>query len=379
MTATPDERVRPRRRGVFHPLAVASVEPLTGDAVAITFAVPAELAEEFRFVHGQHVTVRRPAGAGGGGGEAPEAAGSAGEVRRNYSVCSRAPDGPLRIAVKRLPGGAFSTWATEELRAGDVLDVMPPLGRFTAPPAGGTARQHVAVAAGSGITPVLSLVATVLRDEPESTFALVYANRSARDVMFAEELADLKDTYPDRFQLLHVLSRETGDAPLTSGRIDGGKRAELLGATAPDPAAAHWYLCGPYELVQEFRTDLAGRGVPADRVHFELFHVEDVPPPRRAGGPPPEPSGLTFTLDGRTTEAPADPDDPLLTSALRARADAPYACRGGVCGTCRALLREGTVDMPRNFALEPAELAAGYVLTCQSRPTSPHVTVDYDA
>ncbi|GAA1091163.1 1,2-phenylacetyl-CoA epoxidase subunit PaaE [Nocardiopsis composta] len=369
MTAATRERgaVPARRRGVFHPLTVASVERLTDDAVAVTFDVPPELAEEFRFEQGQHITVRRVSG-----GE---------EVRRNYSICSPAPDGPLRIGVKRLEGGAFSAFANDELKPGDTVDVMPPLGRFNVPLRPEEARTHVAIAAGSGITPVLSLIATTLRDEPESTFTLVYANRTARDVMFLEELSDLKDVHPARFQLLNVLSREQGEAPLTSGRVDREKLGALLTAIGPAAGVAHWYLCGPLELVDAVRTDLAGRGVPAERIHFELFHVEEgAPPPRRRGKSESAASTrLAFTLDGRTTTVDTDPDEPLLTAALRVRADAPYACRGGVCGTCRARLCEGTVDMPRNYALEPAELAAGYILTCQSRPTSESVTVDYDA
>ncbi|WP_017538811.1 1,2-phenylacetyl-CoA epoxidase subunit PaaE [Nocardiopsis halophila] len=365
-----------RRRAAFRTLTVSAVERLTDDAVAVTLDVPPEHAEEFRFVQGQHLTVRRPGGAE--------------EVRRTYSICSPAPDGPLRIGVKRLEGGAFSCFANDALKPGDALEAMPPLGGFNVPLDPGAARAHVAVAAGSGITPVLSLAATTLAREPESTFTLVYANRTSRDVMFLEELNDLKDRRPARFQLLHVLSREQGEAPLTSGRIDAERMGELLGVLPDTAGVAHWYLCGPQEMVETVTEVLTDRGVPRERVHFELFHVEGAPPPRRrrtseaggaAGGPAPAASTrFTFTLDGRTSTVDTDGDaEPLLGAALRVRADAPFACRGGVCGTCRAKLCEGEVDMPVNYALEPAEIEAGYILTCQSRPMGAEVAVDYDA
>lgn len=369
-----------RSRAAFRTLTVSAVQRLTDDAVAVTFDVPPEHAEEFRFVQGQHLTVRRPGGAQDG----------AGEARRTYSICSPAPDGPLRIGVKRLEGGAFSCFANDALKPGDTLEAMPPLGGFNVPLDPGAARAHVAVAAGSGITPVLSLAATTLAREPESTFTLVYANRTSRDVMFLEELNDLKDRHPARFQLLHVLSREQGEAPLTSGRIDAERMGELLGVLPDTGGVAHWYLCGPQEMVETVTGVLTDRGVPRERVHFELFHVEGAPPPRRrrapeaggaAGGSAPAASTrFTFTLDGRTSTVDTDGDaEPLLGAALRVRADAPFACRGGVCGTCRARLCEGEVDMPVNYALEPAEIEAGYILTCQSRPMGAEVAVDYDA
>ncbi|MBB6173625.1 ring-1,2-phenylacetyl-CoA epoxidase subunit PaaE [Nocardiopsis mwathae] len=368
------ERDRPaarRHRGVFHPLTVAAVDRLTDDAVAVTFDVPEELAEEFRFVQGQHLTVRC------------ELDGR--ELRRNYSICSRAPDGPLRIAVKRLEDGSFSAYANERLRAGDVLDVMYPLGGFHVPLAPERGRTHVAVAAGSGITPVLSLITTTLAAEPSSAFTLVYGNRTARDVMFLEELQDVKDRYPQRFELINVLSREVGESPVSSGRIDADKLDLLFTHLIAPDEVDHWYLCGPAGLVRLVRDDLRGRGIGDDRVHYELFHAEDEePPPRRrhteSGTAAAATSHVRFTLDGRSTTVDIDPDtETVLSGALRVRDDAPYACRGGVCGTCRAKLCEGEVDMARNYALEPDELAAGYVLTCQSRPLTETVVVDYDA
>ncbi|MBB4929501.1 ring-1,2-phenylacetyl-CoA epoxidase subunit PaaE [Lipingzhangella halophila] len=361
------------RRGAhrFHPLTVASVQRLTDDAVAVTFDVPEEIAEDFRFVQGQHLTIRWHA--------------SGEEIRRNYSICSAAPDGPLRIAVKRLEGGSFSAFANEELRPGDVLDVMPPLGGFHVPLEPERARTHVAVAAGSGITPVLSLLLTTLATEPRSTCTLVYANRTAGDVMFLDELRDAKDRYPRRFQLLNVFSREHTDAPICNGRIDAAKLDLLFSSLVPPGGVDQWYLCGPFALVRLVRAALAERGVAEDRVHFELFHTGegDEPAPRRrahqgeAGGA----SRAVFTLGGVTSSVDVDTsaDETVLGAVLRERGDAPFACRGGVCGTCRARVLGGEVDLARNFALEAEEIAAGYVLTCQSRPVTSEVVVDYDA
>ncbi|MEV0620671.1 2Fe-2S iron-sulfur cluster-binding protein [Nonomuraea sp. NPDC050404] len=333
----------------FHPLTVAAVDRLTDDAVAVTFA------ERLPFVQGQHLTVRaRPSGE---------------EVRRSYSICSPA-GGPLRIGVKRLPGGAFSEYANAELQPGDVIEALPPLGRFHTPLRPGLARHHLAVAAGSGITPVLSILATTLAAEPRSRFSLVYGNRTAREVMFAEELADLKDRYGPRLNLLHVLSREPQEAPIASGRIDLARLLPILGP------ADHYYLCGPIGLVESARQALGevGRG----RVHYELFYAGEPPAQARADTSS-EGTALTFTLDGRTTEARMRGGESVLAAALRARPDAPYACRGGVCGTCRVRLVSGEVGMEQNYALEREELAAGYVLACQSRPVTPRVRVDFDA
>ncbi|MFC4006831.1 2Fe-2S iron-sulfur cluster-binding protein [Nonomuraea purpurea] len=330
----------------FRPLTVAAVDRLTDDAVAVTFA------ERLPFVQGQHLTVRaRPQGE---------------EVRRSYSICSPA-GGPLRIGVKRLPGGAFSEYANDRLGPGDVIEAMPPLGRFHTPLRPDAARHHLAVVAGSGITPVLSLLATTLAAEPKSRFSLVYGNRTAREVMFAEELADLKDRYGPRLNLLHVLSREPQEAPIASGRIDAARLLPVMGE------ADHYYLCGPIGLVESARAAL--RGIEPGRVHYELFYAgEPRPAAPTSGG-----TALTFTLDGRTSEVAMRGGESVLAAALRVRSDAPYACRGGVCGTCRVRLISGEVGMEQNYALEREELAAGYVLACQSRPATPEVRVDFDA
>nr|WP_240506229.1 2Fe-2S iron-sulfur cluster-binding protein [Thermoactinospora rubra] len=338
----------------FQPLTVAAVDRLTEDAVAITFA------ERLPFVQGQHLTLRVHL--------------DGVEVRRSYSICSPV-GGPLRIGVKRLPGGAFSEWATSRLKPGDVLEAMPPLGRFHVPLKPDISRHHVAIAAGSGITPILSLAATTLAAEPRSRFSLIYGNRTAREVMFAEELADLKDRYGPRFTLLHVLSREPQEAPVTSGRIDEAKLRALLPLLGEGD---EYYLCGPLGLVETARTVLAGKSV-----HAELFYAGEPPASGRASSRAPSraPGGarLTFTLDGRTTEIPLREDESLLSAALRARPDAPYACRGGVCGTCRVRVLRGEVAMDANYALEQEEVAGGYALACQSRPVTPEVVVEFEA
>jgi ring-1,2-phenylacetyl-CoA epoxidase subunit PaaE len=353
---------------VFHPLAVASIEPVTDDSVAITFVVPDELREDFAFSHGQHLTLRT------------ELAGD--DVRRNYSICSPASSGVLRVAVKRLPGGAFSEHALEVLRAGDVLDVMTPTGRFFTALDPEHRKHYVCVAAGSGITPVLSIVASTLEAEPHSSVTLVYANRTHRTVMFLEEVEDLKDRYPDRFQLLHVLSREPQEVELFSGRLDAERMGRILDGLLPPDTVDEWFLCGPFDMVSDLRKLLVSEGVQKRSIHAEVFHVESGPPVRRTPVETGEGEGskVTITLDGRSASFTRPTDGPpVLDAALTVRADAPFACKGGVCGTCRAKLVEGTVEMDTNWALEPDEVERGYVLTCQSHPTSESVVLDYDA
>ena len=353
---------------VFHPLAVATVEPVTEDAVAITFDVPAELRADYDFSHGQHLTIRTAL--------------AGDDVRRNYSICSPAGSGVLRVAVKRLPGGAFSEHALDVLKAGDVLDVMTPTGRFFTELDAAHRKHYVCVAAGSGITPILSIVASTLAAEPESSVTLVYANRTHRTVMFLEEVEDLKDRYPERFQLLHVLSREPQEVELFSGRLDAERFGRILDGLLPPDTVDEWFLCGPHAMVTELRALLEKEGVPSRSVHAEVFHVEAAPPVRRAPVETADETGaqVTITLDGRKSSFTLPPDGPaVLDAALQVRSDAPFACKGGVCGTCRAKLLEGTVEMDTNWALEPEEVERGYVLTCQSHPTSETVVLDYDA
>jgi ring-1,2-phenylacetyl-CoA epoxidase subunit PaaE len=349
----------------FHELRVSTVDRLTDDSVAITFEVPPELREEYAFTAGQHVSLRcRIAGD---------------DVRRNYSICTPAGSGVLRVGVKRLPDGVFSSYAMDKLRVGDTIEVLTPSGRFFTPLDPGQARHYAAVAAGSGITPVLSLLSTALAVEPASRATLVYVNRTAASIMFAEDLADLKDTYTDRFQLIHVLDQEQRDVDLLSGRLDADRFAALLD-TLVDPADVdEWFLCGPILLTDMARATLLGRGVDGSHIHRELFHVG--PAPTRTVAPATAPIGaeVTVRLEGRTTAFTLAGDaEPILDAALRVRGDAPYACKNGVCGTCRARLVEGEVRMDQNFALEPDEVAAGYVLACQSHPATDRVLLDFD-
>ncbi|WP_249423744.1 1,2-phenylacetyl-CoA epoxidase subunit PaaE [Nocardioides coralli] len=346
----------------LHALRVAAIDELTDDAVAITFDVPDDLREDYRFVHGQHLSVR-----------------GADDVRRSFSICTPPSSGVLRIGVKRLPGGAFSDGVVGSLQVGDELEVMTPAGRFTTTLDPEAAKQYVAVAAGSGITPVLSIVAAVLEGEPGSRVTLVYANRTSRSVMFLDEVHDLKDRFPDRFQIIHVLSRERQDVELLSGRLDGDRLLEIV--KAYDLADADdWFLCGPQQMVVALRETLTDLG--ATRIHTELFHADPVPraPVASLDDGADGAAEVTIRLDGRASDFPLRPDGPpVLEAALEVRSDLPFACKGGVCGTCRAKLLKGTVQMDANYALEPDEVERGYVLTCQSHPTAARVVLDYDA
>ena len=350
----------------FHPLPVAAVDRLTDDSVALTFTVPPGLREEYRHAPGQHLALRRTAGAG--------------EIRRTYSICSPAPspdgEGPreLRVGIRLVEGGAFSTYALKEINVGDELEVMTPAGRFTLDPAPGL---YAAIVGGSGITPVLSIVATLLAREPEARFCLFRSDRTAASTMFLEEVADLKDRHPQRFQLVTVLSREEQQAGLPSGRLDRERLTGLLPALLPVERVAGWFLCGPFGLVQGAESALRGLGVPRTRIHEEIFHVDAGAAPA-VTVPAPAHSTVTARLDGRGGSWPVRDGESLLETVLRNRSDAPYACKGGVCGTCRAFLVSGEVRMDRNFALEPEETQAGYVLACQSHPVTEKVELDFD-
>ncbi len=362
MTAIADQGSRSARRQ-FRELTVAAVERLCEDAVAVTFDVPDELADEFRFQPGQSVTVRRLI--------------DGKDERRSYSICAPAGQ-PPRIGVREVPGGALSGWLVREVLAGDRIEVQPPSGSFTADL--GQPGRHVLIAAGSGITPVLSVTASALMN-PESEATLLYGNRRADSVMFADEIADLKDTYPVRLQLAHVLSREAQEVELFSGRLDADRLRRLLPVLCDVADVDHWWLCGPYGMVTDAMGVLAEFGVPADRMHRELFYVEETAPEQERHEEQPLTGGceVTVVLDGRTTTTTIAPGMAVLDGAQLARPDLPFACKGGVCGTCRARLVSGEVRMRRNFALEQAELDAGFVLTCQSLPISNQLTVDYDA
>jgi ring-1,2-phenylacetyl-CoA epoxidase subunit PaaE len=358
------------RRATIHPLRVKAVEPLTDDAVVIEFAIPSELEGDFAFTHGQHVSLRC------------EAAGD--DTRRSYSICTAAGSGRLRVAVKRLPGGIFSAFAMEQLRAGDIVEVVTPIGHFNTPLDPSHALAYAMIAAGSGIAPILSNLSTILAVEPRSTVTLIYANRTVRDIMFLEELEDLKNRYPERFALYHVLSREEQEVQLFHGRIDAERLNMFLDQLIRPEAVDEWFLCGPREMIESARSVLVERGVDAEHVHAELFHAKDAQRLHAAEQPTSQghhadASEVTIVLDGRSSTFSVDPDgEPILDAALRVRSDAPYACKGGVCGTCRARLIDGTVHMDQHFALEQREIDAGFVLACQSHPTTPKVVLDFD-
>ncbi|MEE1787544.1 phenylacetate-CoA oxygenase/reductase subunit PaaK [Streptomyces sp. SP17BM10] len=356
------------RRPAFHRLRIAGIERLCEDAVAVTFAVPDGLAAAYAFRPGQTLTLRQ------------EVNGC--DERRSYSICAPV-GGPLRIAVREVPGGLFSRRLVREARVGDELEVLTPTGLFS--PELGVPADHVLLAAGSGITPMLSIAASVLAADRASTVTLLYGNRRSDTVMFADELADLKDRYLGRFQLVHVLSRETRDAELLSGRLDPERVRALLAALVDVERVGHWWLCGPFGMVAGTKDLLAELGVPGERVHQELFHAEDEPVTERADDPDAADaradgahSEVTVVLDGRGSTLSLPRDRSILDGAQRSRPDLPFACKGGVCGTCRALVTDGEVEMRRNFALEEKEVSAGYVLTCQARPVTDRVTVDYD-
>lgn len=359
----------PRRRLRFHPLTVAEVNRLTADAVEVVFEVPQELTDEYDYLPGQHVAVRHQH--------------DGAEIRRSYSLCAAPGNGELHIAVKTEPGGVYSTYANTVLQVGDTVEVMTPQGSFTSRMAADSDAHVAAVAAGSGITPVMALAAGLLAASAHSTFTLVYSSRSAEQVMFVDALADLKDRYPSRFVVHHVLSREQRQSPVHSGRLDAERLDVVLDKLLPPTTVDEWFLCGPVDLVQSVRSALVARGTDPSLVHVELFATGDeVRGPRptietKASGPQVE---ITVNLDGRTSTVttPKNSGERILDAALRSRSDVPFACAGGVCGTCRAKLRSGTVEMASNYALEPEELAAGYILTCQAEPTSDAVTVDYD-
>lgn len=356
-----------RRHLTFHPLRVAEVERLTEDSVAVTFDVPEDLRGQFQFKPGQHLSVRSSF--------------LGDDVRRNYSICAPASSGTLRIGVKRIPHGVFSGFATEKLQAGDTLEVMTPTGSFTVDLDPQAARNYGAIAAGSGITPVLSIISSVLKHEPNSTATLIYVNRTTLNIMFLEELEDLKNAYPSRLQLIHVLDEEPVDVEILSGRLDADRLGRILRQLVSTEEIDDWFLCGPLPMTDAAREVLIETGTDPGHIHRELFHVGK---PGEASAPPPTTSAqsgssVTTILDGRSQSfvLPAD-GATILDTLMQFRPDAPYACKNGVCGTCRAKVTEGEVRMDINFALEPNELAAGFVLTCQAHPVSDRVTVDFD-
>jgi ring-1,2-phenylacetyl-CoA epoxidase subunit PaaE len=348
----------------FHTLTIDRVEPVTDSSVAVTFVVPESLAETFAHDAGQHVIVKT---------EIDDET-----VRRSYSICSPSGSSELTVGIKHLDGGVFSTYANEVLSPGDTIEVTPPTGDFTIVTDARKENHYIAIVAGSGITPVLSMISSVLETESASRFTLIYGNRDGRSVMFLDELDALKNRYPDRFVMIHILSRESHAIELFEGRIDEEKLVQLFSTVVDAGTATDWYLCGPSGIVQAARTVLAAGGVPEDNIHDELFFAGDdaaaVAVSDDLIG-----SEVKFTLNGRTSTVIVDPDGaPILDHALAVRPDAPFSCRSGACASCRARVTEGEVVMDKNWSLNQEEVDAGQILTCQSHPVSDVVEITYD-
>jgi len=351
----------------FHRLVIRDLRREAPDAVSLSFAIPDELAADYRFAPGQYLTLKTVLG-----GE---------EVRRSYSICSGPEDGEIRIAVKRIDGGAFSSFVTDELKRGDIIDVMTPTGRFGVALEPEAGRTHAGFAAGSGITPILSIVKAVLAREPNSRFFLFYGNRTTAGMLFREQLEELKDRFLDRFSVFHVISGEEQDLPILHGRLDGEKVRLLLRSLVPAETVDHVFICGPTGMSEDIETTCRALGIADERIHVERFVSGLGGKPRPKAVVPasaPAKAVAALIIDGKRREVPVADGEAILDAALRAGVDLPFACKGGMCSTCRAKLVEGKAEMELNYSLEPWELQAGFVLTCQAKPVTERVVVDYD-
>jgi ring-1,2-phenylacetyl-CoA epoxidase subunit PaaE len=350
----------------FHRLHIGEVRRETADAISLTFAIPEALKEDYAFAPGQYLTLRSEVD-----GE---------DIRRSYSICSGPDEDELRIAIKRVDGGLFSSWANHALKAGDPIEVMTPTGRFGIAPSPQEARIHVGFAAGSGITPILSIMRAVLARESQSRFFLFYGNRSTNDTLFAEALGDLKDKYLGRFSIFHVLSQEEQDIAVMNGRLDAEKVELLLGRVVPVASIDHAFICGPAGMSEAIEALLHAQGLPAERIHVERFvsALGGVPKVKSVVASEAAQKSAILIIDGKRREIPVAEGEAVLDAALRAGMDLPYACKGGMCCTCRAKLVEGKAEMDVNYSLEPWELDAGFILTCQAHPVSDRVVIDYD-
>ena len=354
----------------FHPLRVKSIRPDTDEAVIVSFDVPAELAEQFRFSHGQHLTLRATL--------------DGSDERRSYSICAGTFDGELRVGVRKVPGGRFSTWINERLQPGNTIQVMAPEGRFFVPLEPASARHYLGIAGGSGITPILSIMKTVLAAEPKSRFTLIYGNRKQHSTMFLEELEDLKDRYLSRLTLHLVFSQEATDLPLYEGRLTRSKIGEFLAGAIDAERIDHAFVCGPYGVNDEAEAALRAAGVAAERIHIERFGIPDESGPGRAAAQAPREGDaadarIVIIRDGVSREIDFHAEQGnVLDAAAAAGLEVPFSCKSGVCCTCRARLLEGEVRMARNFALEKHEVAAGFILTCQAHPLTERVVISFD-
>jgi len=349
----------------FHTLRIAEVRRETPEAVSLRFEVPHELAPDYAFTQGQHITLRARLD-----GE---------ELRRSYSICAGVDDAELRVAIKKVPGGVFSTHANANLKHGDAIDVLTPEGRFhtTLDPA--NAKHYLALVAGSGITPVLSLIKTTLKREPRSRFTLLYGNRRLATTMFQEELEDLKDRYLGRLVLHNLFTREHQEVDLFNGRLDAAKVQAFAAALLPIDTIDEAFICGPGAMLDELEAALRELGMPAEHIHLERFGVPGSGPVHHAEPGDAAQALVTVILDGGRREVEFHRDDAsLLEAALREGLDLPYSCKGGMCCTCRAKVVEGKVRMDKNYSLEQRDLDAGFVLTCQAHPLTDRVVVSYD-
>ncbi|HLH40358.1 MAG TPA: 1,2-phenylacetyl-CoA epoxidase subunit PaaE [Bryobacteraceae bacterium] len=363
-----EPKTGPAGRSSFYPLLIRAVEPETAEAIVVTFDVPQPWRELFRFTQGQHLTLRARIG-----GE---------EVRRSYSICSAVQDQTLRVAIKLLPGGVFSQWAAANLKAGATLEVMPPAGHFYVPLAAENRKHYAAFAAGSGITPVLSILKTTLIAEPRSSFALFYGNRTSESILFRDELADLKDQFLGRFQLAHVLTREHQECELFNGRLTPEKCEMLLNRLGCAADLDAIFICGPQQMAEALARKLKAMGVPESRVKIELFSAAAAPPKPTVTAPAAAAIGdceVTLTADGRQRSfTMARGGESILDAALKRGIELRYSCKSGVCATCRSKLIAGQVEMDVNYSLEPEEVRRGFVLTCQSHPLTNQVKLDFD-
>jgi len=349
----------------FHPLKVKAVKKETPDCVSVSFTVPADLEEAFQFREGQNITIKKII--------------NGQELRRSYSVCMAPHEKELKVAIKKVEGGMFSAFANDELKAGDTLEIMPPSGKFNSK---NTTGNYLAIAAGSGITPVISIIKHILQTQPQSSFTLIFGNKSRSSIIFFEEIEALKNKHMERFSCINILSRERTDAAVNYGRINVDK-LETLKHLVDFKSFNDIYICGPEEMIFASAAFLENEGIPKGNIHFELFTTpgqKNIAPKQAAQEEDnAAKSKITVKLDGRSFDFDlAYKSDSILDAALKVGADLPYACKGGVCATCRARLVSGQVHMDMNYALEEEEVAQGFILTCQSHPITDEVVVDFD-
>ncbi len=356
---------------VFHSLKISNIRQETDDTVSIAFDVPSDLHEEYQFNAGQYLTLKTTIG-----GE---------DTRRSYSICSGLFDDELRVAVKKIKGGLFSCFANDVLKEGDALDVMTPMGNFFTHLDAAHEKHYVGFAAGSGITPLISIIRTILIYEPKSTFTLVYGNKNRKSIIFREGLIDLKNSFISRFNMINVLSREDQEIDLFAGRITGEKATQVMDKLIPGSGADEVYLCGPEEMINDVSQTLKNKGMPKDNIHFELFTS-----PSSAQGKEQDSEAENADLSGKMSNVTVIVDgdefnfeldmgaESILDAAMEQGADLPFACKGGVCCTCRAKLIEGKVNMEINYSLEEEEINEGFILTCQSHPLTEKIVVDFD-